>query len=123
MLPLGSARLLAKPAVLVGRFVTEAFEARGLKSPRPAVATSSTYVRGKLASRGEYIAVLPSSMLILDAKRYGLRRLPIRLSAKPSPVAIVTLRSRSLTPAVPCLLNLAAKLPVHSTIEEKPSEP
>jgi DNA-binding transcriptional LysR family regulator len=63
--------LSTPPDVLAGRFVTEAFEARGLKSPRPAVATSSTYVRGKLASRGEYIAVLPSSMLILDAKRYG----------------------------------------------------
>lgn len=94
-------RWLSTPAdVLAGRFVTEAFEARGLAPPRPSVATSSTYVRGKLASRGEYIAVLPSSMLILDAERYALRRLPIRLSTKPSPVAIVTLRNRSPTPAV-----------------------
>jgi DNA-binding transcriptional LysR family regulator len=92
--------LSTPPDVLAGRFVTEAFEASGLQPPRPAVATSSTYVRGALASRGDYIAVVPRSMLILDKQRHALRRLPITLSAKPSPVAIVTLKNRSLTPTV-----------------------
>ena len=92
--------LSTPPDVLAGRFVTEAFEASGLQPPRPAVATSSTYVRGTLASRGDYIAVVPRSMLILDKQRHALRRLPITLSAKPSPVAIVTLKNRSLTPTV-----------------------
>jgi DNA-binding transcriptional LysR family regulator len=102
--------LSTPPDVLAGRFVAEAFEARGLKSPRPSVATSSTYVRGKLASRGDYIAVLPNSMLILDAERYALKRLPIQLSTKPSPVAIVTLRNRSLTPVVRLFVESAREI-------------
>lgn len=115
--------LSTPPDVLAGRFVTEAFEVRGLKAPRPAVATSSTYVRGKLASRGEYIAVLPSSMLILDAKRYALRRLPIQLSTKPSPVAIVTLRNRSLTPAVRMFVASAREIASSLFNRRKSTEP
>jgi DNA-binding transcriptional LysR family regulator len=67
-------------------------------------------VRGKLASRSDYIAVLPNSMLILDAERYALKRLPIQLSTKPSPVAIVTLRNRSLTPVVRLFVESAREI-------------
>lgn len=92
--------LLTPLDVLAGLLVTDAFEARGLKPPRPHVATYSTYLRSNLASSGRFIAVLPRSVLRLSAERYSLKELPIRLSTKPSPVAAVTLRSRTLTPAV-----------------------
>lgn len=92
--------LVSPQDVLAGRFVSEAFEARGLKPPRPVVATYSTYLRSSLASRGNYIAVLPRSVLLRNAKVYALKELPIRLSARPSPVAVVTLRNRTLTPIV-----------------------
>jgi DNA-binding transcriptional LysR family regulator len=93
--------------VLAGQFVSEAFEARGIKTPAPHVATYSTYLRGNLASRGRYIAVLPRSMLRLSAERYSLKELPIRLSARPSPVGVVTLRNRTLTPAVQVFIDCA----------------
>lgn len=93
--------------VLAGLFVTEAFEAKGLKPPPPRVATSSIHLRQNLASGGQYIAVLPRSVLKLSAERYGLCELPIKLSDKPSPVAIVTLRGRTLTPAVATFIECA----------------
>ncbi len=96
--------------VLAGRFVVEAFEACGLKPPTPIVATYSTYLRCNLASRGHYIAVLPRSVLQLNAKLYSLKQLPIQLSAKPSPVAVVSLRNRTLTPAVEVFLECAREL-------------
>jgi DNA-binding transcriptional LysR family regulator len=96
--------------VLAGRFVVEAFEACGLKPPTPVVATYSTYLRCNLASRGQYIAVLPRSVLQLNAKQYSLKELPIQLSAKPSPVAVVSLRNRTLTPAVEVFLECAREL-------------
>ena len=86
--------------VLAGRFVSDAFEARGLTTPTPRIETSSIHLRNNLAARGDYLAVLPRSVLRLCAQRYGLKELPIRLSARPSPVAIVTLRGRALNPAV-----------------------
>jgi DNA-binding transcriptional LysR family regulator len=92
--------LVTPPDVLAGLFVADAFEARGLKPPTPVVATYSTFLRSNLASRGQYIAVLPRSVLRLNAKLYSLKQLPIKLSTKPSAVAIVTLKNRTLTPAV-----------------------
>ena len=96
--------------VLAGRFLKEAFEASGLKPPIPTVATSSIHLRHNLASRGQYIAVLPRSVLRLSAKQYSLKELPIKLSAKPSPVAIVTLKKRTLTPAVQVFIECAREI-------------
>lgn len=96
--------------VLAGLFVTEAFESRGLKPPTPTVETSSIHLRNNLASGGQYIAVLPRSALKLNAERYALKELPIRLSAQPSPVAVVTLRGRTLTPAVATFINCAREV-------------
>ena len=104
-------RWLSTPRdVLAGRFVSEAFEARGLEPPIPIVATSSTYLRGNLASKGEYIAVLPHSMLKLNAMMHSLKPLPLRMSTKPSPVAVVTLRNRTLTPVVRGFIECAREI-------------
>jgi DNA-binding transcriptional LysR family regulator len=103
----GEPWILTPVDVLAGMFVTEAFEARGLKPPTPVVATYSTYLRSNLASRGRYIAVLPRSVLRLNGKLYSLKELPIQLSTRPSPVAIVTMRNRTLTPAVRVFIDAA----------------
>ena len=93
--------------VLAGQFVGEAFEARGLRPPTPLLATYSSFQRSMLTSRGRYVAVLPRSVLRLSGEAYRLKELPIRLSARPSPVAIVTLRNRTLTPAVQVFIECA----------------
>jgi DNA-binding transcriptional LysR family regulator len=46
-------------------------------------------------------------MLRLNGDAYRLKELPIRLSGRPSPVAIVTLRNRTLTPAVQVFIECA----------------
>jgi DNA-binding transcriptional LysR family regulator len=105
--------------VLAGRFLAEAFETRGLKPPTVAIETSSIHLRQHLASRGHYIAVLPRSVLTLSAKQYSLKELPIKLSADPSPVAIVTLRKRTLTPAVQVFIECARKVGRSAPIPHK----
>lgn len=113
--------------VLAGRFLAEAFEARGLKPPTVAIETSSIHLRQHLASRGEYIAVLPRSVLGLSAKQYSLKELPIKLSTKPSPVAIVTLRKRTPTPAVQIFIECARRVArspgpmAHANLSERKS--
>jgi hypothetical protein len=66
-------------------FVSEAFTELGLQPPVPHVATSSIHLRNNLASRGDYVAVLPRSVLRLSAKLYGLKELPIKLSSLTCP--------------------------------------
>jgi len=104
---LDEAWLVTPHDVLAGRIVAEAFESRGLKPPAPVVACYSTNLRTNLASRGQYVAVLPRSHLLLSGERYSLKQLPIQLSAMPSPVAIVTLKNRTLTPAVRVFIECA----------------
>lgn len=96
--------------VLAGRLVTEAFEKRGLRPPTPTIATSSIHLRQNLASRGRYISVLPASILRLNAKQFALKALPIKLSDKPAPVTIVTIKARTLTPAAHLFIQCAREV-------------
>ena len=95
---------------LAGLFLKDTFEARGLKAPEPSVNTFSIHLRNELASRGDYIALLPRSVLRFSSARYGLKELPIQLSPRPSPLAIVTLKNRSLTPAVQVFMESAREM-------------
>lgn len=102
--------ILTRLDILAGMFLSDAFEARGLKPPVPRISTFSIHLRNNLASRGPYIAVLPQSVLKFSAERYGLKQLPLKLSARPSPVAIVTLKNRALTPAVQAFIESAREV-------------
>ena len=94
--------------VLAGLILQDAFQARGLQAPEPHIQTFSILLRNNLPGRGDYISLLPRSVLRLSAERYGLKELPIALSSsRPSPLAIVTLRNRILTPAVRVFIECA----------------
>lgn len=72
-------------------------------------ATSSIHLRQNIASRGQYISALPASVLRLNAKQFALKELPLKLSDKPAPVTIVTVKARTLTPRHNYLLSARAK--------------
>lgn len=95
---------------VAGLFVNEAFESRGLVAPKPSIETFSIHLRSMLASTGKYVAVLPDSFLRMNADRYGLIKLPIKLTTKPSPVAVVMLRNRTVTPAVKVFVETAREV-------------
>ncbi|HZY50982.1 MAG TPA: LysR substrate-binding domain-containing protein, partial [Devosia sp.] len=56
--------------VLAGRFVSDAFEARGLATPTPRIETSSIHLRNNLAARDQFLAVLPRSVLRLKPRLF-----------------------------------------------------
>ncbi|MGE5640289.1 MAG: LysR family transcriptional regulator [Clostridia bacterium] len=89
---------------LAGLLVAAAFRDKGLEPPKAAIETFSIHLRSMLASTGKYVAVLPRSFLRTSGERYELKALPVHLSHRPSPVAAVTLRNRTLTPAVDVFL-------------------
>lgn len=80
--------------------IVEAFKAQGLKVPREAVSASSILLRNKLLATGRFLTVLPDSILRYNAKEWSLKALPIDLGVKSRPVAIVTLKNRTLSPVV-----------------------
>jgi len=79
-------------------FSTEGFTSAGI--PNCVITTLSHHVRVNLASSGRFITALPRSVLKVLGKRHSLRELPIKLPVPSYPVAIMTLRNRTVSPAV-----------------------
>lgn len=81
-----------------------AFQASGLPVPKMRVVTFSVQVRAHLLASGEFVSAMPKSMLRLNPECKGLKQLPIKLAKGSFPVAIVTLKNRTLSPPVELFL-------------------
>jgi DNA-binding transcriptional LysR family regulator len=90
-------------------FVTKAFRARGLKVPSLLITTFSIHLRNNLVSGGKFITALPRSVLQVYRKLHSLYELPIDLSVHP-PVAVVTLRNRTLGPTAQSFIQCAREV-------------
>jgi DNA-binding transcriptional LysR family regulator len=92
--------ILSAPGTWNYMVVEEAFRSRALPLPNITLNTLSIHLRTSLLESGPYIAVLPRSVLRSYGNHSSLTVLPVHLPARPWPVTIVTLKSRTLTPAV-----------------------
>jgi DNA-binding transcriptional LysR family regulator len=82
------------------QMVAEAFRARGLKMPKIRFMTLSVHLRTNMAASGQFITTLPLSVVRFHAERFALKALPIELPDRPWPLAVVTLKNRTLSPVV-----------------------
>ncbi len=100
------ADLAGEPWILSGpeswnhQVVAEAFAACGIGMPKVRMQTFSIHLRINLVESGNFIATLPKSSLQLYGDRFSLKALPVALPVRPWPVAVVTLRNRTLSPVV-----------------------
>lgn len=91
--------VLYPPGEPPGTLVDEAFRARGLPPPSRGVTTSSFYLRQQLLEGGDYVTVAPRCMLdVFNGREPLVAHLPIDLGLSLRPVAIYTLRNRTLSP-------------------------
>jgi len=91
--------ILYPPNEPPGLLVEQAFRTRGLTVPRPSVTTSSFQLRDALLMTGDYLTVVPACMLrVFNAKHLTVKSLPIDLGLQRRPVAIFTLKNRTLNP-------------------------
>jgi DNA-binding transcriptional LysR family regulator len=96
------AELIDQPWVLqldtfFGPLLAATFRAEGLEPPRIAVATTSYSMRNDLLATGRYLAIVPGFSVRLPRKHAVLRTLPVALPHTRMPVAIITLKNRSLS--------------------------
>jgi len=80
--------------------IAEAFRARGLEVPNITLKTLSIHLRANLLGSGRFITALPRSVVRLYAQRFSFKILPVDIPIRPWPVAIVTLKHRTLSPVV-----------------------
>jgi DNA-binding transcriptional LysR family regulator len=91
--------ILYPPNEAPGLLVDEAFRVRGLKLPRPILTTASLHVRDALLGDGDYVTIIPACMVrVFNSKRPTVRVLPVDLGIQKRPVAVFTLRERTLNP-------------------------
>lgn len=88
------------PNRMVMGLIKEAFEKNGLQLPGERVNAASILLRNQLLATGRYVTMLPESVLRYTAKQWPLKALPIDLRIKPSPIAILTLKNRTVGPVV-----------------------
>ena len=90
--------ILTPTGSLNTELVIEAFVRSGLAAPKIAVTTFSVHLRTHLLATSDFVAAMPRSVLRLNARQFGLKALPVRLPVRAFPVAIVTLKNRTLSP-------------------------
>lgn len=81
-------------------YIEEGFHANGLELPQQSVTSFSMQMRLHLLETGRFLTILHDSVLRFNAKRWSLKALPIDLLIRPMPVAIFTLKNRTLSPVV-----------------------
>jgi DNA-binding transcriptional LysR family regulator len=95
---------------LIRSLVAEAFRARGLDIPRDTVITGSNQLSNALLATGRFLGVLSGSTLRLSGRRMSVRALPVEFSMPSSPVGIVTLKDRTVSPVAQLFIDHARKL-------------
>src|SRR5258708_40282982 len=80
-----------------GTVVPEAFRANGPPLPRTVVA-STLPVRSALLATGRYLSMIPRVALQFQARNQAFRGLKIDLPTTIRPLALVTLKNRTLNP-------------------------
>jgi DNA-binding transcriptional LysR family regulator len=83
---------------LFGGMVAEVFRSNGYEPPRPTVVTRSEYLKNDFLAKGRFLTVLPSFMLKVPGWHPKLRALPVALPNTRAPIALITLKGRTLTP-------------------------
>jgi DNA-binding transcriptional LysR family regulator len=100
--------ILYPPEEAPGALVQQAFRNKGLALPRAHIATMSYHLRDMLLTSDDYLTVIPACMLnVLNAKRRTVKPLPIDLGVQTRPVAVFTLKNRTLSPVAGLFIKCA----------------
>jgi DNA-binding transcriptional LysR family regulator len=89
---------LPTPGSFAGSLLAEAFKEKGLPVPHVSAVSFSIPLLNALLATGNFLCVLPNSMLQFGPHLISVKVLPIELPARPGPVGIITLKKRTLSP-------------------------
>ena len=81
-----------------GSAIAGIFRACGLQPPQPSIATLSVQLTVTLIASARFLGILPSSVALFNAKRVGLKVIPLKLPPARLAAGIITVKGRALTP-------------------------
>jgi DNA-binding transcriptional LysR family regulator len=100
---------IPSPSAVVGSLFVDMFRRMNLKVPRIAVTSTSIQLHAAMVETGLFLSLFPGSLLRFGAKRLAVKVLPVNLPIVPSPVGIVTLKNRTLSPVTQLFIDSAQK--------------
>jgi DNA-binding transcriptional LysR family regulator len=99
--------VLPPPHIVLWPYLVEAFHAAGIEPPRITVTTLSITCHHHLLDTGRFLTLLPATTIWFSPSNRALKVLGLELPVKPSPVAVLTLKNRTLSPAAKIFIDLA----------------
>jgi DNA-binding transcriptional LysR family regulator len=90
-----------------GSLILEIFRASKLQPPSPGIVSLSGQLTVTLIAGGRFVGLLPSSVAHFNAKRMGLKILPVKLPALRFAVGIITVKNRTLSPLAELFIGCA----------------
>jgi DNA-binding transcriptional LysR family regulator len=90
--------------------IADAFKNRGLDLPRRIVTTRSVQLLTGLVETGQFLSILPRTVLNFRANGSRLKTLRVKLAMQTYPIGIATLKDRTLKPAVQLFIACAQQV-------------
>ena len=84
------------PSPIINTLLQEMFETEGLEPPSRRVIAGSVVLRMHLLATGRFLSLFPTSVLRTATQQWSIKMLPFDLRAKAQPIAILTLKNRTL---------------------------
>jgi DNA-binding transcriptional LysR family regulator len=92
------------PSPVIDTLLQEIFETEGLKPPSKRVIAGSVVLRMQLLATGRFLSLFPTAVLRTAAQHWSIKTLPFDLRAKAQPIAILTLKNRTLSAVAQLLI-------------------
>ena len=92
------------PSPVIDTLLQEIFETQGLKPPSKRVIAGSVVLRMHLLATGRFLSLFPTSVLRTAAQQWSIKTLPFDLRAKAQPIAILTLKNRTVSAVAQLLI-------------------
>ena len=103
----GERWILPPPDTMQGTLAPKLFRDSGSEMPRAPITTLSIHLCCRLVASGQFVTMLPASVLSYGIRDQSLKVLPIRFPWHRRPVAIVTLKKCTRSPVQAFSLNVS----------------
>jgi len=95
---MGEPWALAEAGSLARSLHDDLFRRSGVEAPSATVLTVSLHLYMRLIETGRWLGLVPASVMRFGGKDMKLKVLSVKVSTPPSPVGIITVKDRTLTP-------------------------
>lgn len=102
--------ILSPVEIIPGAPFFEALQASKLAVPIPTIFGNSLTLRSKLLPGGPFVTIVPNSVMRFGSERLPFEPLPIKLPRPAHPVAITTLKNRTLSPIAQLFIECVREL-------------